>query len=179
MDQTQNIDSIVELQGDLARKHKAYTPNEAEAARALVAQDFETLQKNGYVIIEGLLNDSELESIRAATSPLLNKPGRNNFEGVKTQRVYNVLEQTRAIDSLAVHPRITGLLNRLFQPNYLLSQAQIINILPGEPPSHCTMMTGSIRYPAPASPSARLRYGLLMSSQKIMEQRFSSRKVTN
>ncbi|MEH6559963.1 MAG: phytanoyl-CoA dioxygenase family protein [Marinobacter sp.] len=152
MDQTQNIDSIVELQGDLARKHKAYTPNEAEAARALVAQDFETLQKNGYVIIEGLLNDSELESIRAATSPLLNKPGRNNFEGVKTQRVYNVLEQTRAIDSLAVHPRITGLLNRLFQPNYLLSQAQIINILPGEAAQPLHYDDGFYPIPRPRKP---------------------------
>lgn len=43
MNQPKNIDSVVELHGDLARKHKAYVPTEAEATKALVAQDFETL----------------------------------------------------------------------------------------------------------------------------------------
>lgn len=151
-DQNQEIESIVELQSDLARKHKSYTPEEAKSLKASIAKDFETVQKNGYVVIENLLNASELELIRTSAAPLLNKSGRNNFEGVKTQRVYNVLEQTRAIDSLAVHPRITGLLSRLFQPNYLLSQAQIINILPGEAAQPLHFDDGFYPVPRPRKP---------------------------
>ncbi|TNC81126.1 MAG: phytanoyl-CoA dioxygenase [Oleiphilus sp.] len=152
MAETRKIDSIIELQGDLANKHKAYRPDEAQSLKAQIADDFETLQKNGYVIIEGLLSETELKAIREESLPLLGKSGRNNFEGVKTQRVYNVLEQTRVIDSLAVHPRITGLLNRLFQPNYLLSQAQIINILPGEEAQPLHYDDGFYPVPRPRKP---------------------------
>ena len=132
MTNTEKIKSVLEMQTDLARKHKAYQPDEDESLTALIDQDIEAVLENGYVIIDGLLSDIEVDAIRKATLPLLDECGRNSFEGEKTQRVYNVLEQTRAIDALAVHPRITGLLNRLFQPNYLLSQAQVINILSGE-----------------------------------------------
>jgi ectoine hydroxylase-related dioxygenase (phytanoyl-CoA dioxygenase family) len=64
--------------------------------------------------------------------PLMSHTGRNNFEGEKTQRIYNVLGKTRCSDRLADHPRILGLMDLLFRPNYLLSQSQVINILPGE-----------------------------------------------
>ena len=64
--------------------------------------------------------------------PLLDHQGRNDFEGARTQRVYGILEKTRALDGLVAHPRILALLDRIFLPNYLLSQAQVINILPGE-----------------------------------------------
>jgi ectoine hydroxylase-related dioxygenase (phytanoyl-CoA dioxygenase family) len=43
-----------------------------------------------------------------------------------------VLAKTRAIDDLVDHPRVLALLDRLLLPNYLLSQAQLIRILPGE-----------------------------------------------
>jgi ectoine hydroxylase-related dioxygenase (phytanoyl-CoA dioxygenase family) len=65
-------------------------------------------------------------------TPLLDKHGRNNFEGALTQRVYSVLNKTRACDRIVDHPRVLALLDRLFLPNYLLSMLQVINILPGE-----------------------------------------------
>jgi ectoine hydroxylase-related dioxygenase (phytanoyl-CoA dioxygenase family) len=46
--------------------------------------------------------------------------------------VYAPLSKTRVIDDLIDHPRIRALLQAILLPNYLLSQAQIINILPGE-----------------------------------------------
>lgn len=106
------------------------TSNKTRAAQ--IEADLASVEQHGYVIIESLLSQDTLQAIRGSSQLLLDKTGRNTFEGVKTQRVYSVLEQTRAIDSLAIHPRITGLLDRLFQPNYLLSQAQIINIQPSE-----------------------------------------------
>ncbi len=132
MSSSKRISSVNDLQKDLASRHKSYTPTQNAALADQNQADFETLKHQGYVIIESVLNAEQLELIRGGVSPLLDGVGRNNFEGLKTQRVYNVLEQTRAIDDLAVHPRVTGLLDKLFQPNYLLSQAQIINILAGE-----------------------------------------------
>jgi ectoine hydroxylase-related dioxygenase (phytanoyl-CoA dioxygenase family) len=62
----------------------------------------------------------------------LDKTGRNNFEGWRTQRAYSLLDKTRACDRLVDHPRVLSLLDRLFLPNYLLSNLQVINIAPGE-----------------------------------------------
>ena len=90
------------------------------------------MRRDGYVILPDLLTADELDQIRDAVAPLLNLHGRNGFEGHTTQRVYSVLNKTRACDRIADHPRVLALLDRLFLPNYLLSMLQVINILPGE-----------------------------------------------
>lgn len=131
MQKEQNALSLLDT--DLAKKYRR-TKSEASSKipREIVDADLAAVEKNGYVIIEKLLTDSELGQIREATAPLLDEVGRNDFEGLKTQRVYAVLSKTRALDRLVDHPRILALLDRLFLPNYLLSQLQIINILSGE-----------------------------------------------
>lgn len=43
-----------------------------------------------------------------------------------------MIEKTLDCNPLVEHPVILGLLDRVLQPNYLLSQLQMINILPGE-----------------------------------------------
>ncbi|WP_410673380.1 phytanoyl-CoA dioxygenase family protein [Amycolatopsis sp. cmx-4-68] len=98
----------------------------------MVEADLAALDRDGYVILDNLLSPEDCDRIRAATEPLLDCTGRNTFEGERTQRVYSVLEKTRVCDRLVDHPRVLALLDRLFLPNYLLSQLQIINILPGE-----------------------------------------------
>jgi ectoine hydroxylase-related dioxygenase (phytanoyl-CoA dioxygenase family) len=96
------------------------------------AADHAALMRDGYVIIERLLDTQTCEAIRIESRRLLGATGRNRFEGLKTQRVYNVLAKTRIFDVLIDHPRLLALLDHIFEPNYLLSQAQIININPGE-----------------------------------------------
>ncbi|WP_202919469.1 phytanoyl-CoA dioxygenase family protein [Saccharothrix deserti] len=99
---------------------------------AVVDADLAAVERDGYVILENLLRPEECERIRQNVTPLLSKTGRNTFEGERTQRVYSVLNKTRACDRLVDHPRVLALLDRLFLPNYLLSQLQVININPGE-----------------------------------------------
>lgn len=149
MSSSNRISSVADLQKDLATRHKSYVPSQDESSVDQINADFETLEHQGYVVIENVLSIEQIELIRQRVSPLLNNPGRNNFEGLKTQRVYNVLEQTRAIDELAVHARITGLLDKLLEPNYLLSQAQIINILAGEEAQTLHYDDGFYRVPRP------------------------------
>ena len=94
--------------------------------------DHADLMRDGYVIFERLIDVKKCEVLRAEAERLVAGSGRNSFEGFKTQRVYNILAKTREADDLLDHPRVLALLDRLFEPNYLLSQAQFINILPGE-----------------------------------------------
>jgi hypothetical protein len=129
------VDTITELEGlraDLARRHKATASAGATVDPAIVDSDVAELERSGFVILKNLISPEDCDRIRTATAPLLNNTGRNTFEGERTQRIYSVLEKTRECDQLVDHPRVLALLDRLFQPNYLLSQLQVINILPGE-----------------------------------------------
>ena len=130
--------------------------------------DFETLMRDGYVIIENLISDDTCASIKAEGLSLLEHTGRNAFEGHKTQRVYNVLGKTRSTDRLADHPRILGLMDRFFRPGFLLSQSQIINILPGENAQGLHVDDGFYRILGRGHHLAPRRYGPLMSSPKTM-----------
>ncbi|MCI5043227.1 MAG: phytanoyl-CoA dioxygenase family protein, partial [Aquisalinus sp.] len=114
--------------------------------------DFETLMRDGYVIIENLIPRDTCEEIKEACTDLLQHTGRNSFEGHKTQRVYNVLGKTRVTDRLADHPRILGLMDKLFQPGFLLSQSQVINILPGEAAQGLHIDDGFYRIARPRPP---------------------------
>lgn len=126
------VSSLEDLSGDLAGTHRR-TASSGESVDAAVADaDLAAVQRDGYVILPDLLSGEEIVEIRKAVVPLLNRSGRNHFEGHTTQRVYSVLNKTRSCDRIADHPRVLALLDRLLLPNYLLSMLQVINILPGE-----------------------------------------------
>lgn len=124
------IEKLEELQDDLGR-YASLEPSK-ERNTLEIDRDFEVLMRDGYVVIENLIDEDKLNEIRAAIVPQLSYCGRNTFEGIKTQRIYSLLAKTRATDRLADHPRILGLMDKLFLPNFLLSLAQAINILPGQ-----------------------------------------------
>ncbi len=111
--------------------------------------DHEALMRDGYVVIERLLDAETCDAIRTESRRLLGATGRNPFEGLKTQRVYNILAKTRVFDDLIDHPRLLALIDHLFEPNYLLSQAQIININPGEAPQPLHTDDGFYKIPRP------------------------------
>lgn len=106
---------------------RASRPSQDELDRQLA-----TLHRDGYLILPSVIDEQQCAAIRKESERLLSFTGRNPFEGHKTQRVYSPLAKTRAIDVLVDHPRVLALLDALLMPNYLLSQAQIINLLPGE-----------------------------------------------
>lgn len=141
------------LSADLAGTHRRTVSGAAQKVSAsIVAADLAAVEAQGYVIIEGLLSADELCVIREAVLPLLQHRGRNEFEGERTQRLYAVLAKTRALDRLVDHPRILALLDALFLPNYLLSQLQVINILPGETAQALHMDDGFYPIPRPRPP---------------------------
>jgi ectoine hydroxylase-related dioxygenase (phytanoyl-CoA dioxygenase family) len=58
--------------------------------------------------------------------------GRNEFEGFGTQRIYALFAKTRAFDEAAVHPLVTGVLDRVLGESYQFSAPVGICIGPGE-----------------------------------------------
>jgi hypothetical protein len=70
-----------------------------------VRAQLDALLRDGYVILEGLIDRDQCQTIRDEATRLLDRTGANPFEGHKTQRVYAPLSKTRAIDDLIDHPR--------------------------------------------------------------------------
>lgn len=120
------------LNSDLAGTYRRTPSNGSSVSPEVVDTDLAALQRDGYVILPDLLTAADVDEIRASVIPLLDRNGRNAFEGHGTQRIYSVLNKTRSCDHLADHPRVLALLDRLLMPNYLLSMLQVINISPGE-----------------------------------------------
>lgn len=126
------VSYLADLSGDLAGTYRRTESSGATVDPAIVDADLATMARDGYVILPDLLSATQLDEIRAAVTPMLDRHGRNGFEGRSTQRIYSVLNKTAACDVIADHPRVLALLDRMFLPNYLLSMLQVINILPGE-----------------------------------------------
>ncbi|MEE4191901.1 MAG: phytanoyl-CoA dioxygenase family protein [Halieaceae bacterium] len=148
--QFREIKSFAEYGGDLARTH-GFTRSEAarQVDQQLLNEQHETLLRDGYVIIENLIPEDLLAALRAAASPHLGHVGRNSFEGELTQRIYGLPEKLRAADPFITHPLILAHLDRLLMPNYLLSQAQVINILGGSPSQPLHIDDGFYPWPRP------------------------------
>lgn len=91
------------------------------------------MRDRGYTIIEDFMSPATLAAVRGAlASYLRSHHGRNDFEGFKTERVYTLAARGKVFEDLAEEPRLMALLDRVLQPNFLLTASQAINIEPGE-----------------------------------------------
>lgn len=122
------IRTHTDLAGDLAGTHK----HEALGGDPPCAGTLSAYDRDGFVVLKGLLDDDTRSAADAALRALLGPEGRNNFEGFKTQRAYALLAKTRALDPLVAHPAILGLLAARLHADPLLSACLAINIGPGE-----------------------------------------------
>lgn len=121
------------FRAELARKYRSTAGSQEAVDPALVDSLMAQVERDGYVILQNLFSADEAAAMRAALAPHYHDHlGRNNFEGFGTRRLYAVIEKTLACNPLVEHPLILALLDRIFEPNYLLSQLQAIDILPGE-----------------------------------------------
>lgn len=118
---------------DLAGTYRSTAGTQQEVDPTLVDRLMDGVERDGFVVAERLLCEDDVERIRGDLLPRFRHAGgRNNFEGFATQRLYGVLEKTTVCDSLVEHPVVLALLDRVLEPNYLLSQLQAIHLLPGE-----------------------------------------------
>lgn len=86
------------------------------------------------MVLDDVLSAREVELVRDELAPLLvSAPfGRNDFEGLRSQRIYALLAKAPSTAVLTTHPELTVLLDQLLHPAYLLSAHIAINVHPGE-----------------------------------------------
>lgn len=140
-----------------ARTYRSTAGTQPAVPAAQLDELMGQLQRDGFVVLERLFDDQQVSRMREDLLERFSHTGRNSFEGALTQRLYAVIAKTRVCDALVEHPLILGLLDRLLAPNYLLSQLQAINILPGSAPSTCITTTPFTPWRARGRPMARRR----------------------
>jgi len=94
--------------------------------------DAGALAEVGYVLIRNAIDQALIGTVRDTVLQLLTDVpmGRNEFEGLHTQRIYSLFSKTRVLDELAVEPRISHLLRKVLS-DYYLSAPAAIAIHPG------------------------------------------------
>lgn len=114
---------------DLAGRYKSTAGTQEGVDKALIAEVMEQINRDGYIILENLFAPEDMDALKAdALTRFKHAAGRNNFEGLATQRLYSMMAETDIANPMVEHPLIMGLLDAIFEPNYLLSQLQVINI---------------------------------------------------
>ncbi len=90
--------------------------------------------RDGYILFDAVLDEPMLADIRHALAPYLaaDIAGRNDFEGLKTNRVYAMLAKGRIFADLACHPLALAFAEADLGKECLLSACLAINIHPGE-----------------------------------------------
>jgi ectoine hydroxylase-related dioxygenase (phytanoyl-CoA dioxygenase family) len=94
----------------------------------------EAFDHSGYLIFENVLPPDRVAAIRAALAPFLARDlkGRNDFEGVKTNRVYALLAKSPLFAELVIHPLVMAFVEAELGESCLLSALLAINLQPGE-----------------------------------------------
>ncbi|KAK2788911.1 hypothetical protein FQN52_006444 [Onygenales sp. PD_12] len=95
----------------------------------------EHVLRYGYVILENCFTENEANEAKAEIDRLSGKtphPGRNAFEGFKTNRIYSLLNKTRVFDKFAILPRVLALNDYFLDPGYNITSFHTIQINPGE-----------------------------------------------
>ena len=104
----------------------------------------------GYVIFEGIMPNSDIETVRSALAPYFDKTGRNDFEGFKSNRVYALLAKTPEVFApMAAHPLSLAFAERELGTSCLLSAMLAINLHPGETVQDWHMDDNHIQIPLP------------------------------
>ena len=97
------------------------------------------LDRDGGVIIEGILNNEDLDQVKSDLSPYLDASptGENLFWGFKTKRIGALMARSPKCRELALHPLINSLCEKYLAPysnGYQLHFTQAISIGPNEDP---------------------------------------------
>lgn len=113
--------------------------------------DFE---RDGYIVFERLLDEASIARIRDALQPYFDRDlhGRNDFEGLKSNREYSLLSKGDIFSELAIHPLALAFAEYDLGPSCILSAFLAIQLHPGETvqPWHCD--DDHCRIPRPRPP---------------------------
>jgi ectoine hydroxylase-related dioxygenase (phytanoyl-CoA dioxygenase family) len=111
----------------------------------------EEFDRRGFLIFERVLTAKKVAAVRDALAPHLGRDlkGRNDFEGLNTNRVYALLAKSPVFAELVIHPLVLGFVEAELGPSCLLSALLAINLHPGETVQPWHTDDGSVRLPRP------------------------------
>ena len=111
----------------------------------------EQFDTNGFLIFERVLTPETVAAIRAALAPHLARDlkGRNDFEGLSTNRVYALLAKSPVFAELVTHPLALAFVEAELGTSCLLSACLAINLQPGETVQAWHTDDGGARLPRP------------------------------
>ena len=111
----------------------------------------EEFDRCGYLIFERVVSPDRVVEIRAALAPFLARDlkGRNDFEGLKTNRVYALLAKSPLFAELAIHPLALAFAEAELGQSCLLSAMLAINLHPGETVQPWHFDDGGVKLPRP------------------------------
>lgn len=94
----------------------------------------------------------------SSAGPTAAAAGRNAFEGFKTRRVYALLNKSRIINKLALHPAAAALNDRFLAAGWPANALHSISIQAGEPAAQTLHHDdGVVRQPRPHKPFGSVR----------------------
>ena len=103
---------------------------------ATMSQHFETLEEDGYCILENVIEDDLIKEVRESVAQLETEldvqPRGNRAEGYATKRMYNLLAKDRAFWKLPIHENVLPFPEYLLDDECILSGTTCMNIGPGE-----------------------------------------------
>ena len=115
------------------------------------------IEETGYTIVEDAI---DLDLVDALDEGLLRLehdlgivPANNEFEGVHTTRIYNLLAYGSVFEQVPVHPAILPICERVLDPGLLVSSLSSIAIGPDETPQPIHADDQVIPLPKPHPPT--------------------------
>jgi ectoine hydroxylase-related dioxygenase (phytanoyl-CoA dioxygenase family) len=116
----------------------------------------EEIAERGYTILEGAVDVDLLDALVADLARLEADlgivPARNEFEGTRTHRIYNLLVHGPLYRQIPVHPAVLPVVERVLDPGCLISSLSSIAIGPGETPQPVHADDQLIPLPKPHPP---------------------------
>jgi ectoine hydroxylase-related dioxygenase (phytanoyl-CoA dioxygenase family) len=106
----------------------------------MTAPDFDEhaqqIARDGYTVLERVLDPALVDALSADLERLERelevRPARNDFEGTRTIRIYNLLAHGKRWEQVPVHDAILPLVERVLDRGCLVSSLSSIAIGPGE-----------------------------------------------
>ena len=96
------------------------------------------IDRDGYTIVENAIESEFIAELRENLERLERDlgiaPARNDFEGERTYRIYNLLAHGGVFEKVPVHPRVLPIVEGVLDSGCLISSLSSIDIAPGETP---------------------------------------------
>ncbi|MEM9938573.1 MAG: phytanoyl-CoA dioxygenase family protein [Pseudomonadota bacterium] len=106
-------------------------------------------EERGYVIFPAVLPPDEVDRYQTALEPHMVHTGRNDFEGLKTNRVYALLAKSPIFANMVQHPLALAFAEAELGRSCLLSAFLAIRLHPGETVQPWHTDDGTIKVPMP------------------------------